>query len=100
MLLGLIVLAALLIYAYGFDVTRSTWMKSAIRRRARRSLVRIIRALFQPDIFEYEREEFQVNAPIYVPVPPTRAPSPPLSPPPAPASRNRRYPHAPTRALK
>jgi phosphonate ABC transporter permease subunit PhnE len=31
--------------------------------------VRILRALARPDIIEYEREEFQVNTPIFVPCP-------------------------------
>lgn len=66
--LGLVVLAGLLIYAYGFDVTQVNLdeIQSPVRQTR---LVRIIRALFQPDLFEYEREEFQVNVPFYIPCP-------------------------------
>lgn len=66
--LGLFVLAALVIYAYGFQVTDVNLDEIQSETRQTR-LARIIRALFRPDLFEYEREEFQVNTPISVPCP-------------------------------
>jgi phosphonate ABC transporter permease subunit PhnE len=66
--LGLFVLAALLIYAYGFQVTNVNLDEIQSETRQTR-LVRIIRALFRPDLLEYERQEFQVNTPIHVPCP-------------------------------
>ncbi|MGH2523435.1 MAG: hypothetical protein ACRDH2_13105, partial [Anaerolineales bacterium] len=74
----LLVLAAVLVYAYGFEVTQVNLDEIQSQDRQTR-LVRIIRALAQPDIFEFEREEFQVNTPIQVPCPPgglEPAPSP------------------------
>jgi phosphonate ABC transporter permease subunit PhnE len=66
--LGLAVLAALVIYAYGFQVTKVNLDETRSPRR-QQQLVRILRALAQPEILEYDKEEFQVNAPIYVPCP-------------------------------
>lgn len=67
--LALFVLAAVLVYAYGFDVTQVNLDEIRSEDRQTR-LIRIIRALAQPDLFEYEREEFLVDAPIQVPCPP------------------------------
>lgn len=64
--LGLMVLAGLIVYAYGFQVTQVSLDKTREPRR-QESFVRILRALAHPDIFEYEKEEFVVEAPIYVP---------------------------------
>jgi phosphonate ABC transporter permease subunit PhnE len=66
--LGAAVVIALLIYAYGFAVTQVRLDQIQSPERQER-LIRITRALFQPDIFEYDREEFQVNIPIQVPCP-------------------------------
>ena len=68
MRLVLFILAAVLIYAYGFQVTNVNLdeIQSEVRQTR---LVRIIRALFQPDLFEFERDEFEVTTPIYVPCP-------------------------------
>ncbi len=67
-LLGAAVLAALVIYAYGFQVTKVNLEETRSPRR-QQQLVRILRALAQPEILEYDKEEFQVNASIYVPCP-------------------------------
>ncbi len=64
--LGLAVLAGMIVYAYGFQVTQVSLDKTREPRR-QESFVRILRALAHPDIFEYEKEEFIVQAPIYVP---------------------------------
>ena len=66
--LGLAVLAGLIIYAYGFQVTKVDLDETRSPRR-QEQLVRILRALARPDILEYEKEEFEVNAPIMVPCP-------------------------------
>ena len=76
--LGLLILGALLIYAYGFQVTQVNLDNIQSEERQTR-LVRIIRALFRPDLFEYNREEFEVNTPIYVPCP-ANAVAPPVPP--------------------
>ncbi len=63
---GLAVLAGLLIYAYGFQITRVD-LEDLRSERRQESLTRVIRALAQPEILEYEQTEELVNAPIYVP---------------------------------
>ena len=65
---GLAVLTGLLIYAYGFQITRVD-LEDLRSERRQESLVRVIRALAQPEIFEYDQQEEIVNAPIYVPCP-------------------------------
>ena len=66
--LGLAVLAGLIVYAYGFQVTKVSLEETQSPRR-QTQLVRIIRAIARPDILEYKKQEFEVNAPIYVPCP-------------------------------
>jgi phosphonate ABC transporter permease subunit PhnE len=65
---GLAVLAGLFIYAYGFQITRVD-LEDLRSERRQESLTRVIRALAQPEIFEYEQAEEIVNVPIYVPCP-------------------------------
>lgn len=64
--LGLGIIAALVIYAYGFQVTKVNLAETKSERR-QEQLIRIIRALAQPDLVEFEKEEFKVTAPIYSP---------------------------------
>lgn len=66
--LGLGVLLVMIVYAYGFEITKvnMTELRSPQRQQ---SLVRVMRALARPDIFAYEQKEVVVNAPIYVPCP-------------------------------
>src|SRR5688572_24270648 len=66
--MGLAVLLVLLVYAYGFEVTQVDLGELRSERR-QESLTRVIRALAEPEIFEYDREEVVVNAPVYVPCP-------------------------------
>ncbi|MEZ4674448.1 MAG: hypothetical protein R2932_09410 [Caldilineaceae bacterium] len=68
--IGLIlaILVAIVIYAYGFEVTQVNLEELGSPTR-QQSLARIIRALAQPDFLEYDREEFVVERPIYVPCP-------------------------------
>lgn len=70
--LGLAVLAGLLIFAYGFEITEVDLQDLQSERR-QESLVRVMRALARPEIFEYEQEVEVINAPIYVPCPTTAA---------------------------
>ena len=67
----------MVIFAYGFQITKVD-LEELRSENAQKSLVRVMRALAQPDIFEYEQEEEIVNYPIYVPCParwqPSRAP--------------------------
>jgi phosphonate ABC transporter permease subunit PhnE len=66
--LGLSIFAGLIIYAYGFEITKVSLDQLRSPQR-QESLARVTRALFQPDIFAYEQEEVVVNAPVYVPCP-------------------------------
>lgn len=65
---GLLTLLALVIFAYGFQITKVDLeeLRSETRQE---SLVRVTRALAQPEIFEYDQVEEIVNHPIYVPCP-------------------------------
>jgi len=67
-LIFLVVCAAVVIYAYGFKVTKVNLAET--RSEIRQSqLTRILRALAKPDLLEYEKEEYTVSAPIMVPCP-------------------------------
>lgn len=66
--LGLAVLLGLIVYAYGFEITKVNLEEIRSEQR-QESLVRVTRALAQPDIFEYEQEEVIINTPVYVPCP-------------------------------
>lgn len=66
--LGLAILFALVIYAYGFKVTKVNLDETRSERR-QTQLVRILRALAKPDLIEYQQKEFIVDIPIMVPCP-------------------------------
>jgi phosphonate ABC transporter permease subunit PhnE len=66
--LSLAVLAGLIIYAYGFQVTRINLDETRSEQR-QTSLVRILRALARPDLFEFDSVDTVVNTPIQVPCP-------------------------------
>lgn len=66
--LGLAVLAGLLIFAYGFQITQVD-LEDLQSERRQESLVRVMRALARPEIFEYEQEREVINAPVHVPCP-------------------------------
>ncbi len=68
--ISLAVLAGLVIYAYGFQVTKVNLGETREERR-QTQLIRIIRALARPDILQYDRQEFIVDQPIWVPCPET-----------------------------
>ena len=65
---GLIFLAGIVIYAYGFEITKIDLEELRSEKR-QESLVRVTRALAQPDILEYEKESEYFNAPVYVTCP-------------------------------
>src|SRR3990172_1908279 len=65
---GLFVLLAIIIYAYGFEITQIDLEELRSEQR-QTSLVRVTRALAQPDIFEYEQDEQKFTAPVYVTCP-------------------------------
>jgi phosphonate ABC transporter permease subunit PhnE len=64
----LAILLVLVVYAYGFQVTKVNFAETSSERRLTQ-LTRILRALAHPDIFEYEKEEVVVDVPIYLPCP-------------------------------
>lgn len=66
--LGLAVLVVLVVYAYGFKVTKVNFKETSSEVRLAQ-LTRILRALAHPDIIEFEQEETHVDAPIYLPCP-------------------------------
>lgn len=66
--LAIAVVAVVVIYAYGFKVTKVNLAETRSETR-QTQLIRIIRALAKPDLVTYEKEEFQVNIPYYVPCP-------------------------------
>jgi phosphonate ABC transporter permease subunit PhnE len=66
--MGLAVLAGLIIFAYGFEITKIDLEQLRSERR-QESLVRVTRALVQPDIIEYEQESQYFTAPVYVTCP-------------------------------
>ncbi len=66
--LGLVVLAGLLVYAYGFQITKVD-LEDLRSERRQESMVRVLRALAKPEIFAYDQEQEVVNFPIYVPCP-------------------------------
>jgi len=73
--LGLIIFFVLIVFAYGFEVTKVD-LKEFHKSSRQDSRIRVTRALARPEIFVFEQEEFIVLTPIYVP-----CPDQPLSPP-------------------
>ena len=66
--IGVGVLLTLVIYAYGFQVTKVNLEETKSEHR-QQQLFRILRALAKPNIFEYEKEEFIVSTAVMVPCP-------------------------------
>ncbi|MHB8776832.1 MAG: ABC transporter permease subunit [Anaerolineales bacterium] len=66
--LGLAILAGLIVYAYGFQITKVD-LEDLRSERRQESLARVMRALAKPEIFEYDQEIEVVNAPVYVTCP-------------------------------
>jgi phosphonate ABC transporter permease subunit PhnE len=66
--LGLAIFAVLIIYAYGFQVTKVNFKETSSEVRLKQ-LTRILRALAHPDIIEYDQLELDVDLSIYLPCP-------------------------------
>ncbi|MGD8553773.1 MAG: ABC transporter permease subunit [Anaerolineales bacterium] len=67
-LLGLAVVAGIIVYAYGFQVTKVDFSETRSERRLQ-VLSRILRALAHPDLITYDVEEVTVQTPFYLPCP-------------------------------
>lgn len=66
--LGLAILFGLVVYAYGFQVTKVNLEETRSEHR-QEQLFRILRALARPNIWEYEKEEFEVRVQVMIPCP-------------------------------
>jgi len=66
--LGLAILLGLVIYAYGFQVTKVNLDEARTPHR-QQQLVRILRALAQPDLLTFPQEEITLSAPFFMPCP-------------------------------
>jgi len=71
---GLAILAGLIIYAYGFQITKVD-LEDLRSERRQESLVRVMRALAKPDILAYDQKEEVINSPVYVTCPGGGAPA-------------------------
>lgn len=69
---GLAALAILVVYAYGFEITKIN-LKELQSPQRQESLMRVTRALARPDIITYEQETQIANARVFVPCPPEGA---------------------------
>jgi phosphonate ABC transporter permease subunit PhnE len=65
---GLAVVAAIVVYAYGFQVTKVDFSETRSERRLE-VLSRILRALAHPDLLTHDVEEITVETPFYLPCP-------------------------------
>lgn len=68
------VIIVIFIIAYGFQVTEVNFEETQSQQRTTQ-LTRIIRALAHPEIFEYDKEEFFIEAPVYLPCPEIEIPA-------------------------
>jgi len=75
--LGSAVLLGLIVYAYGFNVTKVNFETTRSEVRLTQ-LTRILRALAHPNILEYEKDELHVPVPFYLPCPDEGVPETPL----------------------
>jgi phosphonate ABC transporter permease subunit PhnE len=66
--IGLAVVLGVVVYAYGFTVTRVDFEETRSEKR-RTTLTRILRALAHPDLVTYEYEETDLDLPFYMPCP-------------------------------
>lgn len=65
---GLAVIAVIIVYAFGFQVTKVNLDETRNPRR-QQQLTRILRALAKPDLLTYEKEEVIITVPYMVPCP-------------------------------
>jgi phosphonate ABC transporter permease subunit PhnE len=76
----LIVIAILIVFAYGFQVTRIN-LEEPKEPQRQQQLTNVLRALARPDLTEYEIERLEIEAPILIPCPATQFSLPELSQP-------------------
>lgn len=60
------IIIGVIVYAYGFQVTKVNLEETKSPRR-QEQLLRIIRALAKPDFLEYDKEELKINLPVTIP---------------------------------
>jgi phosphonate ABC transporter permease subunit PhnE len=60
------IILGVIIYAYGFQVTKVNLEETKSPRR-QEQLLRIIRALSKPDLLEYNKEEIKIDLPVTIP---------------------------------
>jgi hypothetical protein len=65
LVVGLVTLLVLVVFAYGFTITRINFEETRSERRVA-SLTRILRALAHPHIFDYNYEVVDVEVPFYL----------------------------------
>ncbi len=68
LIIGFTVVIAILVLAYGFQVTQVNFEETRSETRLTQ-LSRIIRALAHPDILEYDVDEVFIETPVYLPCP-------------------------------
>jgi phosphonate ABC transporter permease subunit PhnE len=66
--LGVSIFLALVVYAYGFKVTKVNLDETRSPRR-QEQLIRILRALAKPDLITFQQEEYTVDLPFMMPCP-------------------------------
>jgi phosphonate ABC transporter permease subunit PhnE len=71
--LGLAIIFGIIVYAYGFQITKVD-LEDLRSERRQESLTRVMRALARPEIFAYEQKEEIVNSPVYITCPAGGAP--------------------------
>jgi len=76
----LLVIVIVVVFAYGFQVTKIN-LEEPKEERRQTQLTNVIRALAHPDLTKYETERLAVNVPIMVPCPDTQFTLPDLSQP-------------------
>ena len=72
--LGAVLMLVMVVYAYGFNVTKVNFETTRSEKRLTQ-LTRILRALAHPNLFEYEKEELVVTVPVYLPCPKSGLPA-------------------------
>ena len=63
-----IVIAIIVVFAYGFQVTQIN-LEEPKEERRQQQLTNVMRSIARPDLLVYDTERFEVNVPIYVPCP-------------------------------
>lgn len=67
----LLAIVLIIVFAYGFEVTRIN-LEEPKKERRQDQLLNVIRSLARPDLTQYETERLEIEAPILVPCPATQ----------------------------